>query len=203
MFQTVHKISQFADNTTLFLRNLNSVQNSITLVDRFGDISGLSLNVEKRKALWLGPWRFNSSKPFGLKWTRDPVRALGIFISYDVKENKKNIDRKSDNMTTKLDIWRARCLSFLGKCLVVKCLGIPNLIYSTSMLSMPNTYVPTIKDAIFKFIWNNKRDKIKRDVMYQDYPKGGLNSAWIQKTTSLKSMVVSSFFSAVIMTKCI
>ena len=87
VFQTVHKISQFADDTTLFLRNLNSVQNSITLVDQFGDISGLSLNVEKTKALWLGPWRFNSSKPFGLKWTTDPVRALGIFISYDVKEN--------------------------------------------------------------------------------------------------------------------
>ena len=194
VFQTEHKISQFADDTTLFLRNLNSVQNSITSVDQFGDISGLSLNVEKTKALWLGPWRFKSSKPFGLKWTTDPVRALGIFISYDVKENnKKNIDRKVDNMTTKLDIWRARCLSLLGKCLVVKCLGIPNLIYSASMLSMPNTYVPSIKDAIFKFIWNNKRDKIKRDVMYQDYPKGGLrapnidilfksfNLAWIQR----------------------
>ena len=116
------------------------------------------------------------------------------------------------------------------KCLVVKCLGIPNLIYSASVLPMPNTYVPSIKDAIFKFIWNNKRDKIKRDVMYQDYPKGGLrapnidilfkslNLAWIQRlltedplssetlnqfrTTSLKSMVVSSFSSAVIMTKC-
>ena len=85
VFQTEHKISQFADDTTLFLRNLNSVQNSITLVDQFGDISGLSLNVEKTKALWLGPWRFKSSKPFGLKWTTDPVRALGIFISYDVK----------------------------------------------------------------------------------------------------------------------
>ena len=89
VFQTEHKISQFADDTTLFLRNLNSVQNSITLVDQFGDISGLSLNVEKTKALWLGPWRFKSSKPFGLKWTTDPVRALGIFISYDVKENNK------------------------------------------------------------------------------------------------------------------
>ena len=116
VFQTEHNISQFADDTTLFLRNLNSVQNSITLVDQFGDISGLSLNVEKTKALWLGPWRFNSSKPFGLKWTTDPVRALGTFISYDVKENnKKNIDRKIDNMATKLDIWRARCLSLLGK----------------------------------------------------------------------------------------
>ena len=76
IFGTEHKISQFADDTTLLLSNPTSVQNSLTLVDQFGSISGLSLNVEKTKALWLGPWRFKNSKPFGLKWTKDPVRAL-------------------------------------------------------------------------------------------------------------------------------
>ena len=44
LFQTEHKVSQFADDTTL-------------------SILGLSLNVEKTKAIWLGPWRFNNSKP--------------------------------------------------------------------------------------------------------------------------------------------
>ena len=63
LFQTEHKVSQFADDTTLFLSNLNLVQNSIILVDQFGSIPGLSLNVEKTKAIWLGPWRFNNSKP--------------------------------------------------------------------------------------------------------------------------------------------
>ena len=53
IFGTEHKISQFADDTTLLLSNLTSVQNSLTLVDQFGSISGLLLNVEKTKALWL------------------------------------------------------------------------------------------------------------------------------------------------------
>lgn len=112
LFQTEHMVIQFADDTTLFLRNLNSVQNSITPIDPFGSFSGLSLNVEKTKAIWLGPWRFNNSKPFELKWTADPVRALGTFIFYNEKEekekNKKNLDRKIDNMKTKLDNWRVR-----------------------------------------------------------------------------------------------
>ena len=89
IFDTEHKISQFADDTTLLLSNLTSVLNSLTLVDQFGSISGLSLNVEKTKALWLGHWKFKNSKPFGLKWTKDTVRALGTFISYNVKENNK------------------------------------------------------------------------------------------------------------------
>jgi len=94
------------------------------------------------KAVWLVPWRFNSSKPFGLMWVKEPVRALGTFISYNVKENdKKNVEVKIDNMNTKLDIWRARNLSLLGKCLNVKCLGIAHLVYSASMLVIPNILI--------------------------------------------------------------
>jgi len=48
-------------------------------------------------------------------------------------------------MNTKLDIWRARILSLSGKCLIVKCLGIAHLVYSASMLVIPNTYNPIIK----------------------------------------------------------
>ena len=48
-------------------------------------------------------------------------------------------------MKAKLDIWRARSLSLLGKCLIVKCLGISHLIYTASMLTIPNSYIPTIE----------------------------------------------------------
>ena len=82
IFGKEYKISQFADDTSLFLNNFTSVQNSLKLLDEFGNISGLKLNVEKTKAIWLGSQRCNESKPFGLKWTRKPVRTLGTFISY-------------------------------------------------------------------------------------------------------------------------
>ena len=77
-------------------------------------------------------------------------------------------------MNTKLDIWRACNLFLLGKCLIVKCLGIAHLVYSASMLVISNTYIPIIKNSAFNFIWNKKQDKIKRDVFsYQDYSNGG------------------------------
>ena len=144
------------------------------------------------------------------------------------KSNKKNIDRKIENMKTKLDIWRVRGLSLLGKCLFVKFLGITHLEYTASMLTIPNTYIPAIKSADFNFIWNNKRDKMKRDVMYHDYSRAGLrapnieilfkhlNLAWISilwqsihtrlrlenqsRITYLKSLAVSAFSFTVIMT---
>ena len=77
------------------------------------------------KAIWFGSWMQKASKPLGLDQTNEPVRALGIFISYIEQENdKKNVARKIENMNIKLDLWRGHKLSLFGKCLIVKTLGI-------------------------------------------------------------------------------
>ena len=67
LFGTEHKISQFADDTSTFLKNIASVQSTIETIGQFGDISGLRLNTKKTKAILLGPWRFNRKKTFGTK----------------------------------------------------------------------------------------------------------------------------------------
>lgn len=114
-----------------------------------------SLGVKQLQALWF-------------KMDLRPSKSPGnlYLLQYERKQLKKNTHRKIDNMKTKLDIWRACGLSLLGKCLIEKYLGISQLIHVASMLTNPKTYIPTIKNAIFNFIWNNKQDKIKRDVMY-------------------------------------
>ena len=42
-----------------------------------------------------------------------------------------------------------------------------------SILDAPTNCIPTINTSIFQFIWNKRKDKIKRQVMYQNYEKGG------------------------------
>ena len=81
IFNTDHKISQFADDTSLFLKNIDSVTNAIEILRLFVNISGLKLNLGKTKAIWLGSCGHNVSKPPGLNWMNEPVRALGIFTS--------------------------------------------------------------------------------------------------------------------------
>ena len=47
--------------------------------------------------------------------------------------------------------------------------------YSASILSNPRAKCShQITSHLFNYIWNNKPDKIKREVMYSDYPEGGL-----------------------------
>ena len=101
------------------------ITNAIEILRLFGNISGLKLNLGKTKAIWQGSRRHKASKLLGLNWTNEPVRALGIFTSYNEQENdKKNVARKIDNLNIKLDLWRGRKLSLFGNCLIFKNLGI-------------------------------------------------------------------------------
>ena len=170
------KISQFAEDTSLICSSLDSVEKATQVLNSFGNVSGLRLNPTKTKALWLRPWRDREEKPFGFKWPKEPVRALGIFILYDEKQNnKKNFQGKIEKLGSKLEVWRSQNLSILGRCLITKCLSIPQLVYSMSILDVPTNCIPTINTSIFQFIWKKRKDKIKHQVMYQNYEKGGLH----------------------------
>lgn len=43
-----------------------------------------------------------------------------------------------------------------------------------SILDTPKSCIPTINTSIFQFIWKKRKDKIKRQLLYQNYDKGGL-----------------------------
>jgi len=175
------KLNQFADDTNLFCADLISVENALKEVDKFGELAGLKLNRKKTKAIWLGKWEKNKSKPLQLKWLRDPIRILGIYVSYNDKENnEKNFNIKIQRMQTNLDLWRARDLTIFGRVMIIKSLGISQLIYSASNLNVPKEIIPIIKTKLFKFLWKNKKDKIKRVGLYQDLDRGGIRMTDIE-----------------------
>ena len=187
IFQKELKISQFADDTTLLNSNRNSVRRAINVLDNFGNLSGLGLNQSKTKALWLGPWRHCKEKPFGFQWPEKPVRILGSYISYDLKQNEKlNFETKLQKMQGIFDVWNCRNLTIFGRCLIAKSLGIAQLVHTISNLNISKAYIQTFNSAIFKFIWRKKKDKIKRRVMISDYEKGGLRAPSID--TMAKSL---------------
>lgn len=58
------KLSQFADDTKLFCADKGSVEEALTILGEFGEISGLRLNIEKKKkVMWLGKCANNRNKP--------------------------------------------------------------------------------------------------------------------------------------------
>ena len=68
-------------------------------------------------------------------------------------------------------------LTIYGKSLLAKALGISQPVYAASMLTVPESVVNTVQENLFAFLWKNRKDKIKRVVMYQTVKKGGINFA--------------------------
>lgn len=78
-------------------------------------------------------------------------------------------------MKTKLNLWLSRDLTLYGRSLLAKTLGVSQLIYAVSMLSVPTPVIKELQAELFKFLWKNKKDKIKRLVLYQPLVEGGFN----------------------------
>jgi len=119
-----------------------------------------------------------------LKWLHSPVKILGIYVLYDENGNKQmNFNLKLRKLHINLDMWKARDLTLFGRVLIIKSLGLSQLVYSASNLNVPKEITPIIKTKLFNFLWKNKRDKIKRAGLYQDREKGGIRMTDVEIMT--------------------
>ena len=126
--------------------------------------------------MWIGSAKSNKTKPLGFQPYQEPIKSLGVNLSYNQdKNNILNFFVKIHKMDTKLNMWQTRDLTLYGRTMLVKALGISKIVYVASMLSVPETVVKTVQDKIFKFLWKNKKDKVKRAVLYQPFSHGGVN----------------------------
>ena len=114
------KISQFADDTTLILDgSKESLLAAMNTLEIFGNISGLKLNTEKTKLVWLGEKRHSQDKietNYSLEWNVTEFRLLGVTFSVDLNNmSKLNFDPLIEKINKILNQWRRRSLTPLGK----------------------------------------------------------------------------------------
>jgi len=118
--------------------------------------------------MWIGTMKHNKSKILEFKSTTDPIKVPGAFLFYNPDKNfELNFLSRFRRMKTKLNLWLSRDLTLSGKSLLAKTLEVSQLIYIASTLSVPETLIKRVQTQLFSFLWNNKKDKIKRLVMYQ------------------------------------
>ena len=82
------KLFQYADDTTVVLSDIDSAQALFNLLEVFKNLSGLVINSSKTEGMWIGSSRDKTSKPFGIKWPDEPIKALGV-IRYQTFARKK------------------------------------------------------------------------------------------------------------------
>ena len=178
------KLVQYADDTTAIINNINSAQRVLEVILKFQNISGLKINHSKTEAMWIGSKRNCAEKPLNIKWPEEPIRLLGIYITYDEKKsyeyNFKNLILKTEKI---IHIWKRRNLTVFGKVIVAKTFLLSKLTFAFTMLKVPTEVGVKIERLIANFVWNGP-DKIKRCAAYNSCESGGLNlvhiASWIK-----------------------
>jgi len=106
---------------------------------------------------------------------RRTYQCSWCFFSYNqASANRRNFGEKILNLEKTLNTWQRRNLTLYGKINIVKTLGISKLIYSASVLPVPDHYIQEINKLIFNFIWQGKLPKIKRNTIMGEKKDGGL-----------------------------
>jgi len=172
------KLSAYADDITLFLRDNESLVKAEDILNKFESISGLKVNPSKSELFFLGNYNheiLNFSKV-------ETFKITGVSIGYDKQlVNNANFEKPLTKLKSNFNLWKSRSLSLLGKVLVTKAQGLSILNYLASNVSVPKHIIKQVETEVYKFIWG-KRDWVKRDVLAKSFQDGGVSLHRFQTT---------------------
>ena len=174
------KIAQFADDTTLFLDGSRcSLQAVLNLLEIFGSYSGLKMNTEKTKVIWIGCKRHSKDKlkvNVRLAWDEINFTLLGVKFSTNLEEMPEINYRNSILQINKIfNNWKSRKLTPIGRITVIKSLALPKFNHIFASVPCNQKLLNEINKTFFSYLWNGKPDKIKRNLVTKPYKSGGLN----------------------------
>ena len=203
------KINSYADDTTIYVSNVFSLECAIKVICKFSEFSELKINLEKSEALPLGSFKDNHPdiSHLNINFSSGPVRYLGVLLSTcQEKIFELNFIPKLQKLKDILRIWACRDLTPLGKISVIKSLGLSQLIFLFSVLPDPPThFIQELDSLVFNFIWSGKPDKVKRKTIIGNYSEGGLRMchipsllkglkiAWVKRLTDHNNFLASIF----------
>ena len=174
------KISQYADDTTLFLDGSSeSFKNCIHIVLEYAKYSGLAMNFEKTKVIWFGCHEIPNDiylPHMNFEWNPPKFSILGVEFTTNLENiTNINIEIKIAAMQNEINKWTKRDLTPFGKIVVIKSLVLSKIVHI--LISLPSPDINTmkrIKNMLYDFLWDCKPDKVKRKVATNRLEKGGL-----------------------------
>ena len=170
------KISQYADDTTLFLSNGFSIDQALSSVEIYELGSGSKVNYDPGKSC--GKWLSKRSpKPStvnqNLSWTDGPLELLGLVFG-DKHAISSSWLKRVEKFSRRLEAWKFRSLSLKGRVLIVNSIALSGLVYVGTIFGLPDNIYKRINSIIFKFVWAGKNELVARKVCFLPLHQGGL-----------------------------
>lgn len=163
----------------LFLSNLlDSVQTLLHLINKFGQFSGYCINNAKYSILFLNKdERINPviSTPFFS--AREGFTYLGIRITPQINTVvEANYDPLMREVRDSLEKWTTMPISMIGRINLIKMTILPKFLYLFQSLPipLPKSFFKETNSVFCRFIWNNRKSRLRLSLLYMPYDRGGL-----------------------------
>lgn len=176
------KISQYADDSTFFIKDPNSLLLLLDLLENFSRLSGLRINHHKSYLLLLGNYLHPPTSIRGIQ-VAHKVKILGITYKAHMSEEEQYdliFSSKIDKIANICSSWTNRNMSLKGKITLVNSLMVSILQYPCSCTFVPVRVQNDFKRIVTNFIWDSKRPKIAYNLLIQNTELGGLKLADIE-----------------------
>lgn len=149
--ETEHKIYQYADDTTLFVKDIKSIEKAMEVLGKYCRGTGAKVNIEKTTYMRIGRTNELPVKiPFKeQKWN---MKILGIRVGENENVIRNLVwEEVLKGMEKRLHFWKLRNLFLKGKVLVINSLFLSKMWYVLGSVSMPLCVYKKIKSLILKF----------------------------------------------------
>ena len=98
------KITQYADDTCLYLQDPEDIQNCLNIVREFSNVSGVYVNLEKTESLCLGRLEGQIPAVSPIRWPTEPIRYLGMYVGHNpIACNELNWENKMETFQKLID----------------------------------------------------------------------------------------------------
>ena len=204
IFNQEVKISQYADDTSLFLDGSKvGFEVCIETILEYAKYSGLAMNFEKTKVIVFGDQNVNYEDympHLKFEWNPKKFKILGVEFSLDMDNiSDINIELKLAEMQREINIWAKRDITPFGRITVIKSLILSKIVHILIALPTPSSKLfKKINKMLYDFLWDGKPDKIKRHTAKLSLENGGLGMIDIElfdkamKLTWIRRLINSS-----------
>jgi len=160
IFDREIKISQLADDTTLFLKDKSQLTKAINVIEQFSCASGLTLNMSKCDIMTLYKSDDSSIDEISVKET---VKYLGIYLTKNLTARQQlNFSGRVKKTKSIFNLWLQRDLSLYGRVLLSKTEGLSRFVYPSLSLFVNDSTAKGINNIFLYFIWKNQPHKLKK-----------------------------------------
>ena len=190
-FEYCYLYTAYADNTTFFLKDENSIVDLSEKLKLFSDLSGLKPNTTKCEVAGIRVLKGVQVGNCGMKCIdlrNEAIKILGVYFSYNQKiKDDKNFYNIISNIQGVLNLWRMRNLTLEGRIVVFKTLAISKIVFLALLTKIPHQVVKELEKIQKSFLWKDSTPKIRHETTCKDYKDGGLKNVDISyKIVSLQ-----------------